>query len=155
MKYRHGNIKLQIFVITLLDCQDNFSKSWYVSIYKSKNMLELVNINRLEPSMFIVNVTEQVAEGNINNLDEIDDVSLEVIQQHHERLDGSGYLDGLRGQQISLYGKMAAIVDTYDSLITSRPYREALKPADALKKMKDGELGLDKELIYKFIGYRY
>ncbi len=88
----------------------------------------------------------------LESVDGIDDVSLVVIQQHHERLDGSGYLDGLRGQQISLYGKMAAIVDTYDSLITSRPYRDALKPADALKKMADEELGLDKELIYKFIG---
>jgi len=88
----------------------------------------------------------------LESVDGIDDVSLEVIQQHHERLDGSGYLDGLRGQQISMYGKMAAIVDTYDSLITSRPYREALKPADALKKMEDEELGLDKELINKFIG---
>jgi HD-GYP domain-containing protein (c-di-GMP phosphodiesterase class II) len=117
-------------------------------------MLELVNINRLEPIVFIVKMTEQVAEGNINNLDEIDDVSLEVIQQHHERLDGSSYLDGLRGQQFSLYGKMAAIVDTYDSLITSRPYRKALKPADALKKIEDEELGLDKELVNKFIRYR-
>jgi HD-GYP domain-containing protein (c-di-GMP phosphodiesterase class II) len=88
----------------------------------------------------------------LESVDGIDDVSLEVIQQHHERLDGSGYLDGLRGQQISVYGKMAAIVDTYDSLITRRPYREALRPADALKKMEDEELGLDKELINKFIG---
>jgi HD-GYP domain-containing protein (c-di-GMP phosphodiesterase class II) len=82
----------------------------------------------------------------------IDEVSLTVIRQHHERLDGSGYPDGLREQQISQYGKMAAIVDTYDSLTTQRPYREALKPADALKKMQDEELGLDKKLVSQFIG---
>ena len=88
----------------------------------------------------------------LESVNGINDVSLTVIQQHHERLDGSGYLDGLREQQISMYGKMAAIVDTYDSLTTRRPYREALKPADALKKMQEEELGLDKKLINQFIG---
>jgi HD-GYP domain-containing protein (c-di-GMP phosphodiesterase class II) len=88
----------------------------------------------------------------LESLEGIDDVSLTVVKQHQERLDGSGYPDGLREQQISQYGKMAAIVDTYDSLTTQRPYREALKPADALKKMQDEELGLDKELVSQFIG---
>jgi hypothetical protein len=47
---------------------------------------------------------------------------------------------------------MAAIVDTYDSLTASRPYRDTFKPADALKKMQDEILGLDKDLLAKFIG---
>jgi HD-GYP domain-containing protein (c-di-GMP phosphodiesterase class II) len=82
----------------------------------------------------------------------IEEVTLTVIKQHHERLDGTGYPDGLRGEQISQYGRMAAIVDTYDSLTTSRPYRDAFKPADALKKMQDEDLGLDTDLVNKFIG---
>jgi HD-GYP domain-containing protein (c-di-GMP phosphodiesterase class II) len=82
----------------------------------------------------------------------IDEISLTVIKQHHERLDGTGYPGGLRGEQISQYGRMAAIVDTYDSLTTSRPYRDTFIPADALKKMQDEDLGLDKELLAKFIG---
>jgi HD-GYP domain-containing protein (c-di-GMP phosphodiesterase class II) len=81
----------------------------------------------------------------------INEVSLTVIKQHHERLYGTGYPDGLRGQEISQYGRMAAIVDTYDSLTTSRPYRDTFKPADALKKMQDENLGLDKALLAKFI----
>jgi HD-GYP domain-containing protein (c-di-GMP phosphodiesterase class II) len=81
----------------------------------------------------------------------IDEVSLTVIKQHHERLDGTGYLDGLHGEQISQYGRMAAIVDTYDSLITTKPYRDALRPGDALKKMQDEDWGLDKDLVAKFI----
>jgi HD-GYP domain-containing protein (c-di-GMP phosphodiesterase class II) len=84
-------------------------------------------------------------------IDGVDKVSLTVIKQHHERLDGTGYPDGLRGEQISQYGRMAAIVDTYDALTTSRPYRDIFKPADALKKMQDEDLGLDKELLGKFI----
>ena len=81
----------------------------------------------------------------------IDKTSLSVIKLHHERLDGTGYPLGLKGEQISQYGRMAAIVDTYDSLTTSRPYRDSLKPADALTKMQKEDWGLDKELVGKFI----
>lgn len=81
----------------------------------------------------------------------IDDISLAVIKEHHERQDGSGYPHGLAGEQISQYGRMAAIVDTYDSLTANRPYRQACMPAQALKKMLDEDLGLDKELVSKFI----
>lgn len=88
----------------------------------------------------------------LDPIEGIDEISLTVIKQHHERLDGTGYPDGLRGEQISQYGRMAAIVDTYDSLTTSRPYRDTFKPADALKKMQAEGLGLDKELLGKFIG---
>jgi HD-GYP domain-containing protein (c-di-GMP phosphodiesterase class II) len=84
-------------------------------------------------------------------IDGVSETSLTVIKQHHERLDGSGYPDGLRGAQISQYGRMAAIVDTYDSLTTARPYRDAFIPADALKKMQDEDLGLDKDLVDKFV----
>jgi HD-GYP domain-containing protein (c-di-GMP phosphodiesterase class II) len=94
----------------------------------------------------------EIALKLLEPIEGIDEVSRTVIKQHHERLDGSGYPDGLRGEQICQYGRMIAIVDTYDSLTTTRPYREAFKPADALKKMQDEELGLDKELVGKFIG---
>jgi HD-GYP domain-containing protein (c-di-GMP phosphodiesterase class II) len=92
-----------------------------------------------------------IALNLLEPLEGVNYVILTVVKQHHERLDGSGYPDGLREDQISQYGKMAAIVDTYDSLTTVRPYRDALKPADALKKMQQEELGLDKTLIEEFI----
>lgn len=93
-----------------------------------------------------------IALDLLEPIEGVDDVSLSVVKQHHERLDGSGYPDGLRGDQISQYGRMAAIVDTYDSLTTSRSYRDTFKPADALKKMQDEVSGLDKDLLAKFIG---
>ncbi len=87
----------------------------------------------------------------VKPLDKVDEISIQVIQQHHERLDGSGYPDGLQESQISLYGRMAAIVDTYDSLTSSRPFRKALKPADALVKLTEATQTLDQELVQKFI----
>jgi HD-GYP domain-containing protein (c-di-GMP phosphodiesterase class II) len=93
-----------------------------------------------------------IALNLLEPIDSVNEVSLTVIKQHHERLDGTGYPDGLRGTQISQYGRMAAIVDTYDSLTSSKSYRETFKPADALKKLQDEDLGLDKDLVAKFIG---
>lgn len=61
--------------------------------------------------------------------------TLEVITQHHERIDGSGYPDRLFGDEISRAGQMAAIVDVYDAMISPRPYRKALPPAEALRKL--------------------
>lgn len=87
----------------------------------------------------------------VEPIEKIDDISVQIIQQHHERIDGSGYPDGLRDKQISVYGRMAAIVDTYDSLTTSRPYRKAVKPADALVKLTQPEFGLDQTLVTKFV----
>ena len=57
---------------------------------------------------------------------------LPIIRHHHERLDGSGYPDGLRGEQIPLTARILQIVDVYDALTTDRPYRAALSPKEAL-----------------------
>ncbi|MEZ5653302.1 MAG: HD-GYP domain-containing protein [Burkholderiaceae bacterium] len=54
------------------------------------------------------------------------------ISQHHERLDGSGYPKGLKDQEISIYGRMAAIADTFAAMITPRPYANAVSPHDAI-----------------------
>ena len=48
---------------------------------------------------------------------------LDAVAQHHERLDGSGYPHGLAGHDISLFGAMAGIVDTFEALISERPRR--------------------------------
>ncbi len=57
------------------------------------------------------------------------------IAQHHERLDGTGYPKGLKGNDISIYGRMAAIADTFAALITPRTYANASAPQDALMNL--------------------
>ena len=57
------------------------------------------------------------------------------IEQHHERIDGSGYPKGLRDNQISIYGKMTAIADSFAALITPRAYANASAPQDALMNL--------------------
>ena len=52
-----------------------------------------------------------------------------IVRHHHERLDGSGYPDALRGDAIPLLAQITAIVDVFDALTTERPYKHAV-PAD-------------------------
>ena len=49
-----------------------------------------------------------------------------LIRHHHEKLDGSGYPDGLAGKEIPLLVRIITAVDVYDALATARPYRKAL-----------------------------
>ncbi len=59
-----------------------------------------------------------------------------VIRWHHERADGTGYPDGLRGEEIPLTAQVVAAADVYDALTTTRPYRPALTSAEALDEIK-------------------
>jgi putative two-component system response regulator len=61
---------------------------------------------------------------------------LPIIRHHHEKLDGSGYPDGLRGEAIPMTARILTVVDVYDALTTERPYKKAFSAAEALLTMK-------------------
>jgi len=60
-----------------------------------------------------------------------------LIRHHHERLDGSGYPDGLKGKDIPLVVRILSVVDVYDALATDRPYRGALPHAKCMEIMRE------------------
>lgn len=62
---------------------------------------------------------------------------LPIIRHHHEKMNGTGYPDGLRGGDIPFTARILTIVDVYDALTTQRPYRAALSVAEALRIMED------------------
>jgi putative nucleotidyltransferase with HDIG domain len=70
--------------------------------------------------------------GELNLVQEV----LDFVLCHHERLDGSGYPQGLRGGKLSLIARIAAVCDVYDALTTDRPYRAALTPEGALSLLR-------------------
>jgi hypothetical protein len=75
-----------------------------------------------------------------------------VIRHHHERLDGTGYPDGLKGDQISQFGQLSAIVDIYDALSSERCYKGAMAPTDALRKLMEWSEGyVNRGLVEQFI----
>lgn len=61
-----------------------------------------------------------------------------IIRHHHERWDGSGYPDGLRGEDIPIGARIVAIVDAYDAMMTDRPYRKSLGLEEALRRLRAG-----------------
>jgi putative two-component system response regulator len=79
---------------------------------------------------------------------------LPVIRSHHERWDGGGYPDGLRGKEIPLVARILQIADIYDALTTTRPYKAALNPERALGILdEEASLGWrDPELVDVFRG---
>lgn len=60
------------------------------------------------------------------------------ILQHHERFDGSGYPSGLDGSNISIFGRILAVCDVYDALVSDRPYHKAYLPSEALEFIQGG-----------------
>lgn len=75
----------------------------------------------------------------------------EIVRHHQEWYDGSGYPDGIKGDQISASARILAIADVYDALTTTRPYRKAFSQEEALKIMR-GESGthFDPQLLNTF-----
>jgi HD-GYP domain-containing protein (c-di-GMP phosphodiesterase class II) len=65
----------------------------------------------------------------------IGDIERRIIRQHHERLDGSGYPDGLAGDDISPLVRIVSIADVFNALTTERPFQPRMKTFDALKYM--------------------
>ncbi len=60
-----------------------------------------------------------------------------IVEQHHERHDGSGYPYGLAGDDILLESAIVAVADTYDAMTTERPYKPALSPQEALAEINN------------------
>lgn len=63
--------------------------------------------------------------------------ALPCIRSHHERIDGKGYPDGLKGDEIPLKGQIMAIADAYDAMVTDRPYRKGMTRKIAIKIFED------------------
>ena len=61
-----------------------------------------------------------------------------LIRHHHERYDGRGYPDGLKGEEIPLGARIITVADAYDAMTTDRPYRGACSPNEALERLREG-----------------
>ncbi|MBM4064209.1 MAG: response regulator [Planctomycetes bacterium] len=61
---------------------------------------------------------------------------IRIVRHHHERIDGSGYPDGLKGTAIPLEARIVAVADAYDALLSERPYRKATGNVNAIKELR-------------------
>jgi putative nucleotidyltransferase with HDIG domain len=76
------------------------------------------------------------------------------VRAHHERYDGRGYPDGLRGVDIPLIARVIAVADTFDAMTTDRPYRKALGVPEAVGELRrNSGTQFDKEIVEAFVRY--
>jgi HD-GYP domain-containing protein (c-di-GMP phosphodiesterase class II) len=76
----------------------------------------------------------------------------EIIVQHHERLDGSGYPYGLKGDDISLEARIISVIDAFDAMTTDRSYSKAKTIDEAVEEIKmEAGLKFDSEIVNLFI----
>lgn len=82
----------------------------------------------------------------------VEPVVLDVCLHHHEKMDGSGYPEGLKGDGISLFAKMGAVCDVYDAITSNRPYKIGWDPAESLRKMAEWANGhFDPKMFQAFV----
>lgn len=75
--------------------------------------------------------------------------ALDVCLHHHEKIDGSGYPHGLRGDQISRLAKMGAVCDVYDAITSDRPYKNGWDPAESVRKMAEWRGGHFDDIVFQ------
>jgi diguanylate cyclase (GGDEF)-like protein len=74
------------------------------------------------------------------------------VRHHHERWDGTGYIDGLAGEDIPLIARIVSVADAFSAMTTTRPYRKALTVAEALHRLREASgTQLDPRLVMAFV----
>jgi putative two-component system response regulator len=77
----------------------------------------------------------EIGEKILKSIAEDEEI-VQMVRGHHERFDGSGYPDGLKGRNIPLGARIIAIADAYEAMTSERPYRQALSTKEALKELE-------------------
>lgn len=87
----------------------------------------------------------------ICKVDFLKDITV-IVKHHHERYDGKGYPDGLKGDEIPIEASVLMIADSYDAMTSDRPYRKALTQEEAIEELrKNAGTQFHPELVVKFI----
>lgn len=105
----------------------------------SKNEFEVIKHH----SIFSYDIVK-----SIKSISDFEQVSL-TIRQHHERLDGTGYPDGAKGDDICFGARILAIADSFDALTTTRPYRKSFNPSEAIDIMLAEKGHFDLKILFK------
>ncbi|KXF83277.1 HD-GYP domain-containing protein [Enterovibrio coralii] len=95
---------------------------------------------------------QTLSQPVLDSMLDLPQTSKDVSLMHHEKIDGNGYPNGLKGDELTQIGRMACIVDIYDALTAERCYKPALSPSEAFKIMIGlTPFHLDPDLLKKFI----
>lgn len=155
-----------ISVAALMIAFCKFLELDHKEIYKAAIGALLHDIGKIKIPLKILNKSGALSEEEFSKMKEhvvygrnivshihgIDPISLLIVSEHHERYNGTGYPYHLKGENISKFGQMAAIVDVYDAITSDRCYRHGIEPAEGIKKIYEWSTPYFKEeLVHKFI----
>ena len=115
---------------------------------------ELLSVERPLTEEEFTQVKEHVGLGveAIKANGVINEDVISMVESHHERHDGSGYPNGLKGDAIPVFARIAAIVDCYDAITSHRSYARAIPPSIAIKKIYEWkDIDFQAELVEEFI----
>jgi HD-GYP domain-containing protein (c-di-GMP phosphodiesterase class II) len=89
------------------------------------------------------------------NISDMPESIQEVVYQHHERLDGSGYPEGIKGAEISEYAKIIAMIEVYEAMTHPRPYRgEKIIPYEGVREVvQEAKRSFEPRLVKKFLRF--
>lgn len=146
-------LKVSVYMLTL-GRHIGFSKSQlvelgFIGLLLDIGKLEIPEALLKKPSKLSpaeASIIQTHVDASISLLEAQEPLSPNVkmgINQHHERMDGSGYPRGLAGAEISIFGRMAAIADSFAAMTSARPYGEIRSSFDAMKelfRMAQGQL---------------
>jgi len=76
-----------------------------------------------------------------------------TVCQHHERINGKGYPEGLKGEQIHVFARIAAVADVFDAVVADRPYRKAMPTHRALEILQSDQDAYDPEMLEHFMAH--
>jgi PAS domain S-box-containing protein len=102
----------------------------------SEILTKPARLNEME--MALVRLHPEVAYRILKEIELLNPIG-EMVLQHHERLDGSGYPKGLKGDKLSLEGKILAVADVVEAMSSYRPYRPALGVSKALEEINENK----------------
>lgn len=103
-----------------------------------------------EQEMDLMKKHTEIGESIIKPIRSLEHIC-DIIRHHHEKLDGSGYPDGLQGDEITPLVRITTVADIYDALTTDRPYRDKFSKEKACAILRDMKGQLDPDLVELFI----
>jgi len=88
----------------------------------------------------------EIGANIIKDMDFLEPAS-DLVRHHHERLDGNGYPDALKGDEISIGARIVAVADSFDAMTSNRPYREPLSYKEAIRQLFQQTDKFDEEIV--------
>jgi putative nucleotidyltransferase with HDIG domain len=133
------------------DYSENIARNLRLNEYDIeivRNLASLHDIGKVQIDLSILNKSTRLTDRDWDEIKKHPLVSYEVVKQidflraaaesvlyHHERVDGSGYPFGKKGEEIPLFAKILCVADSYDAMTTDRPYRPALTVQESINEL--------------------